>query len=729
MLPASAPRTAPLFALFAALPLLLPTPAPAQSTTAQLPAVTVSAARGTTLQDLDVSTTVIEREAIRRAPQASIEQIVNRIPGAFAMNRPTGQLHPTAQVFSIRGFGTTTNVNTLVMVDGVPVNDPFFRTVDWGQIPKDSIERIEVIRGGGATSLWGNLAMGGVINIVTREPGSGDRRVSTSHGSFDTTSADAAFTVLANERLRVGVDLGYASSDGYQTVPRAFRNPRMTPTASRAENLALTAILTPTPSSRYWLRALAHRSRQDGLVWNVARNDWQNHRIVAGGTTRLENGGGNLDVHGWYGRAGMDTINAGQRPAFDLFAPTASVPFVSQVENANYRSAGGSVVHRRNYASIEDVMVGLDARVVQADDELDLFDATSPTAAIVARGEHRFAGLFAQGTWRPRSMPLDVTLGLRQDWWQATNARVDGSIAASGSVLSDPLADASQARFDPRLGIRYFATPEVVLRAAAYRNFAAPGMNQMYRSFVSGSSYTATNPDLEPQGNVGKEIGVDYSGPRLNASLTLFDNELKDFIDFVPLCTNAGACNPLIAGTGLAPGSITRVNRYVNAGTAVFRGVELLGRYDWSGTLQLSGGYTRTQAHLTRSAFTAPAATPPAPVHEQIGQVPTWTLTLGLAWEATPALKFAAQLKTFPSYWNNTAHTQRNDGATLLDVGVSYRLAKSIELWGSVQNLGNRRYLDQGYTTTTMEGSTVSRGGIPALGIPRWVTAGIRASF
>ena len=91
-------------------------------------------------------------------------------PGRLVLTVPTGQLHPTGQPVSIRGFGSSTTINTLVMVDGVPINDPYFRTVDWSRISKNSVERIEVIRGGGATSLWGNMAMGGVINIVTRQP-------------------------------------------------------------------------------------------------------------------------------------------------------------------------------------------------------------------------------------------------------------------------------------------------------------------------------------------------------------------------------------------------------------------------------------------------------------------------------------------------------------------------------------------------------------------------------
>ena len=123
--------------------------------------ITVTAGRGTELEDMPLSTTVISRTEVQNAPQTTMDQIVNKIPGVFVNTIPSTELHPTGSTFSIRGFGTSTNVNTLVMVDGIPFNDPFFRTVNWARIPKNSVESIEVIRGGGATSLWGNLAMGG----------------------------------------------------------------------------------------------------------------------------------------------------------------------------------------------------------------------------------------------------------------------------------------------------------------------------------------------------------------------------------------------------------------------------------------------------------------------------------------------------------------------------------------------------------------------------------------
>src|SRR6266545_6559327 len=114
------------FAAFAGLA-LNPSLAKAQDTPpatppVNLPPITVSAGRGSALDKLDVSTTVLSREQIQAVPETGVDQIVNRIPGVWLPNIPTGQLHPTAQPVNIRGFGTSTTINTLVMVDGVPIN-------------------------------------------------------------------------------------------------------------------------------------------------------------------------------------------------------------------------------------------------------------------------------------------------------------------------------------------------------------------------------------------------------------------------------------------------------------------------------------------------------------------------------------------------------------------------------------------------------------------------------
>ena len=86
-------------------------------------------------------------------------------------------------------------------------------------------------------------------------------------------------------------------------------------------------------------------------------------------------------------------------------------------------------------------------------------------------------------------------------------------------------------------------------------------------------------------------------------------------------------------------------------------------------------------------------------------------------------------MKSFPQYWNDTGHTQLNDGATLIDLGVRWSPANDVDVYGSIQNLTNVQYLASGYTLTSFEGSTVSATSIPQLGMPLTAIAGLRVRF
>jgi outer membrane receptor protein involved in Fe transport len=182
-------------------------------------------------------------------------------------------------------------------------------------------------------------------------------------------------------------------------------------------------------------------------------------------------------------------------------------------------------------------------------------------------------------------------------------------------------------------------------------------------------------------------------------------------------------CNPLIAGTGLAAGSITSLRQNVNAGNATLRGYEILGQATLSKTVKVNLGFTQTWAYLTSSDYVA------SPTNEQLGQVPPWMLNAGVQWQATPELALSGQLQSFPAFWNNTAHTQLNDGATLVNLGFRYQLDKTVQLYGNVQNLFNVNYLAQGMTYTAYQSSAVSSSGVPSMGPPRWFTLGVRATF
>lgn len=715
------------------------TPSPFQNTRAEpavLNVVTVTAGRGSSLGDMPVSTTVLGHEEVQSMPESSVDQLINKIPGIFTQTIPATQLHPTGQPFNIRGFGTTTNINTLVMVDGVPFNDPYFRTVNWSRIPKSSIESVEVIRGGGATALWGNMAMGGVVNIVTTEPEPGDANAYFSVGSYASMNYGASGTLFATDKIKMGINLDRATSNGYNQTPSEYRNSYMTATSSIVNNVGLSTYFTPTADSKYYVKLSANQTQENTATWDVASNKWNSYTINAGGRTRFADES-SVNVSAFYTSQQFDTTNASLTPAFNIFTPQIGVPYVSQQETANYSSLGGTVFFQRDFGQLKDVKIGVDARRITSIDDVNQYGVpvrgvSTQTANIVSSGQNDFQGVFATGTYRFDVLPLDMNLGLRQDFWQASNASLDGTVMTpGGGAFNIPLANNNFSSFDPNLGVKYHVNDNFDLRGSVYRNFAAPGMNMLYRSFLSGASLTTANPLLTPQTNFGQELGFDLRTTQKDASMsvTFFNNKMRNYIDYAALCTSAAQCNPMISGTGLAQNSITRLSQYVNAGDAVFRGFEVLGQLKATKTLQLTGGFTRTQAYLSTSDYTTPAATPPDPTNAQLGQVPPWMLNLGASWQATADLNVSAQVKSFPDFWNNTGHTQLNQGATLVDLGFSYQVNKKVNVYGAVQNLFNVNYLAQGMTYTTYQGNTVSSSGVPALGMPRWFTLGMRATF
>src|SRR2546427_121399 len=116
------------------------------------------------------SVTVLTREDIRLSPSQTLDDLLRQVPG-FSLFRRSSSLvtHPTTQGLSLRGVGPSGTSRALVLVDGIPVNDAFGGWVYWDRIPLQGIEQIEVVRGGGS-SVWGNYALGGVVQVLSRRP-------------------------------------------------------------------------------------------------------------------------------------------------------------------------------------------------------------------------------------------------------------------------------------------------------------------------------------------------------------------------------------------------------------------------------------------------------------------------------------------------------------------------------------------------------------------------------
>jgi len=143
------------------------------------------------------STRLVTGDDLRSAPTATLDGALRAIPGFSLFRRSDSfSANPTAQGVSLRGLGPSGASRSLVLLDGVPLNDPFGGWVLWSQLPRESIVGAEVVRGGGATA-WGNAALGGVVQLLTSPITGNSARLSASVGSFTTRSAEFGATATA----------------------------------------------------------------------------------------------------------------------------------------------------------------------------------------------------------------------------------------------------------------------------------------------------------------------------------------------------------------------------------------------------------------------------------------------------------------------------------------------------------------------------------------------------
>ncbi len=161
-------------------------------------------------EDAPQSITVIDREEIDRIQGADVTRILTRLPGTtFTRTGPLGGL----TLIGVRGAPAG---QTLVLVDGVPSNDPANANgeLDLSQLSAGTIDSIELLRGPNSV-IWGSQAMGGVMNITTRiENGVSG---SVEYGGDDRVTATAAAGVKG-ERLEAGISGSFVDAKGYSAA-------------------------------------------------------------------------------------------------------------------------------------------------------------------------------------------------------------------------------------------------------------------------------------------------------------------------------------------------------------------------------------------------------------------------------------------------------------------------------------------------------------------------------
>lgn len=163
-------------------------------------------------RDLPVGITVITADDIKKSASSNLGDILAQF-GLLQIRDLAGTQNPQVD---LRGFGITGDQNTLILVDGLRINESDLESAQLSAIPIDSIERIEILRGSGAV-LYGAGATGGTINIITRRPQPGDVRAMAlaRAGGYGTAEARAAASGMG-QTFGGGIAGSYEDTNGYR---------------------------------------------------------------------------------------------------------------------------------------------------------------------------------------------------------------------------------------------------------------------------------------------------------------------------------------------------------------------------------------------------------------------------------------------------------------------------------------------------------------------------------
>jgi iron complex outermembrane receptor protein len=575
-----------------------------------------------------------------------VPELLSHLGGVHVRNNSGS---PDQQI-DLRGFGITGDQNTLILLDGVRLNENDLSSTKLSMIPLQSIERIEIVPGGGAV-LFGAGATAGAINIVTKTPtvkGTAGS-ISAGYGSYSDVDLRASVN-HAGERLGLALDSAHQESDGYR------RNNRLSQDSVVSE---LRSVGIGTNVSLKFGADIQH------LQLPGVRNEAQYENDPRGATTPGD----------WSERQGAFTTLSFNRPLgpLDAAADLGYRHSDSVAYFANFAPTPYSQIRLESLAFSPRVRYpfsafGADSLLIGGLDwgkwdydrrfaaSLNSFDAPGSSTS----GAQTSWGTYVQYSVQPNPA-TKLTLGARRQ-------RVADHRVATGFGTSDQ----SQTQ-EPH-------AEEVALRQALTKRWQIYGkLGTSFRTAnVDENGATATGELLKAQTARQREIGAEYKMPDLKLRVSAYEIDLDNEIYFSPIVV------PFGANVNLSP---TRRG-----------GLELAGQMSVAPTVDLAGSLAYRIAKFRSGVYGGVDVS-----GRDVPLVPRQLASLRLLWRAADRTLFGVT-GTFVGhqrYDNDQDNTfpRTMPAYTLVDVKLS-RESRGWRFSAAANNLLNKKYFSYGAIDT-----------------------------
>lgn len=606
----------------------------------------------------------IDRDRILSSASGRVEDVLRDIAGLQQFRRSDSRTaNPTSQGITLRGLGGNASSRALLLLDGVPQADPFGGWVAFPAYATDRLGRVRVTRGGGS-GVAGPGALAGTIELDSAAPDDlSPLSGSLAYGSRD--SIDARGTAgLTRSGGFATLSGAYARGDGFIPIVAGSRGPADRAAPYEQASAAARAVVQVGAATELQANVSAFTDRRDrglDLTDNRSEGADASIRLVGRGIT------------GWSLLGYLQTRAFASRFA-SVGAGRATTALTLDQVNVPATGIGGRAEIAPTLGNVS-LRLGGDVRVVSGETpELYTYVAGNPTRRRVAGGRNTTGGLFADASLAIGD--IVVSASGRIDRWTIAEGRLREALLTGAALTDQRFATRGGWQPTGRAGVAWTLDPAVTLRAAGYRGWRLPTLNELYRPFRVGADATAANAALLPETLWGGEVGLELRpAARTRIAATGFTNDLRDAIANVTVANGPGT----FPGVGFVSAAGV-FRRRANLDHVRVRGAELdasTSRGAWEARLS----YAYTDARVVDGGVLDGLRPAQTPAH-------SGSATLGWRqgrWQAATTLRYLS------GQYEDDANLRRLADATTLDAVVTVPLLLRLSLEGRAENLTDAR--------------------------------------
>jgi outer membrane receptor protein involved in Fe transport len=615
----------------------------------------VTAERGPEpIDDIAASVSVLTREQIARLPAQDLSELLEFLPGFHAYFRESFGGPPP--IITSRGFfGGGEAEYVQLRINGVPVQDVETGVVDWRRIRAADIERIEALRGP-SSSLYGDTALGGVIQVFTREgtAGAPAAAVSAFGGSHGTAGADLSYGFGSS--LFQGRGAGtYSRTNGYRDHNSEERGILGFTSSGAALGGKWSADVSASRDLREDPGALegAQFDRDSSFsdpIYRYDHTDTDRGRI--GLAFQKEEGAVPFQA----------TLYTSAREAGILRTLLEAPEFPNRTFRDLHASAsGGSLQGQKSFNLFGReamVRVGAEGAYQTLHTNYRFVDDAGVKGPIVSSedGSRNAFGAFLTGDWALTDR-IRLSGGVR---WDHINDKFN---------VADK--DEVHEAWSPRVGLNVrlgdLAGAPVAAYFQASRSFKAPTLDQLFDPHpfddFQGGTFTISNPNLVPETADNYEIGLSQQGKDLRWEVLGYRMTVEDEIDFDPATFT-----------------------YKNIGQSLHRGVEASARMAIGPIFTPFVSYAWTRVEARTGEHTG----------KQLKNIPEQLVSAGLGMNLPAGITAEAIWTYMADRWLDDDNLYPLGNASVVDL----RVAKTFGNLGvrlDLGNLTNTTYSQYGY--------------------------------